>query len=188
MFPDAHRTRFLHSAGYYNRAPENRSEARFLGRGGAALQGEHFAIRQNADSIGVRRRAQGDTGGRSRCFPFCHPEEQRDEGSLKTIRKNGKITLLPFFPYRHTDGGECGAHKKGVPRKARRRGEKPPQSRRRTVNGRFPPSSRKILLSAQKNFRELICVNFLLPHHQQLLQIAVILPQVVLRHLVLQQV
>ena len=34
-----------------NRAPENRSEARFLGRGGAALQVEHFAIWQNADRI-----------------------------------------------------------------------------------------------------------------------------------------
>ena len=35
-----------------NRAPENRSGARFLGRGGAALQVEHFAKWQNADSIG----------------------------------------------------------------------------------------------------------------------------------------
>ena len=52
LVPDAHRARFLHSAGYYNRAPENRSEARFLGRGGAALQVEHFAKWQNADSIG----------------------------------------------------------------------------------------------------------------------------------------
>ena len=38
-------------AAYY-RAPENRSAARFLGRGGAALQVERFAVRQNADSIG----------------------------------------------------------------------------------------------------------------------------------------
>ena len=45
--------------------------------------------------------------------------------------------------------------KKGVPRKARRRGEKPPPARRSRAHGRFPPSSRKILLSAQKNFREL---------------------------------
>ena len=49
---DTHRARFLHSAGYNNRAPENRSGARFLGRGGAALQVEHFAKWQNADSIG----------------------------------------------------------------------------------------------------------------------------------------
>ena len=48
--------------------------------------------------------------------------------------------------------------KKGVPRKARRRGEKPPPARRSRAHGRFPPSSRKILLSAQKNFRELTIV------------------------------
>ena len=41
------------SARSIDRAPENRSEARFLGRGGAALQVERFAKRQNADSIGV---------------------------------------------------------------------------------------------------------------------------------------
>ena len=29
---NTHRARFLHSAGYYNRAPENRSGARFLGK------------------------------------------------------------------------------------------------------------------------------------------------------------
>ena len=45
----------------------------------------------------------------------------------KLFSKNGKITLLPFFPYEHTDGGECAARFiKGVPCNARRRGEKPP--------------------------------------------------------------
>ena len=94
-----------------NRAPENRSGARFLGRGGAALQVVRFAIRQNADSIGVRRRgrndkdglhfkrpirlrgslpvrrsAQGDKDRRSPRSPFCHPEAQRAEGSQKKCK------------------------------------------------------------------------------------------------------
>ena len=74
------------------------------------------------------------------------------------------MTLFPFFPYEHTDGGECAARFiNGVPCNARRRGEKPPQSRRRTVNGRFPPSSRKILLSAQKNFRESLLLLYHFP-------------------------
>ena len=47
----------------FYRAPENRNEVRFLGRGGAALQVVHFAQRQNADSMGERRRAQDDRGG-----------------------------------------------------------------------------------------------------------------------------
>ena len=46
----------------FYRAPENRNEVRFLGRGGAALQVVHFAQRQNADSMGERRRAQDDKG------------------------------------------------------------------------------------------------------------------------------
>ena len=167
-----------------NRAPENRSAARFLGRGGAALQVERFDKSQNADSIGERRRAQGDRrrrpaparpaarddrkegerpssvgcaatfpqGGRQELAPpvipiegvqppLCHPERaKRAEGSLKTrlaqakshfcasapnlrgsalagkvkprhfyskqYSKRGKTTLLPLFPYEHTDGGE----------------------------------------------------------------------------------
>ena len=58
---DTHRARPVRLCGK-NRVPENRSEARFLGRGGAALQVERFAKWQNADSIGERRRAQGDRG------------------------------------------------------------------------------------------------------------------------------
>ena len=53
-----HRARFLTRS--IDRAPENRSEARFLGRGGAALQVEHFTVRQNAGSIGERRRGRND--------------------------------------------------------------------------------------------------------------------------------
>ena len=74
------------------------------------------------------------------------------------------MTLFPFFPYEHTDGGECAARFiNGVPCNARRRGEKPPQSRRKAVNGRVPPSSRKILLSAQKNFRESLLLLYHFP-------------------------
>ena len=74
------------------------------------------------------------------------------------------MTLFPFFPYVHTDGGECAARFiNGVPCNARRRGEKPPQSRRKAVNGRVPPSSRKILLSAQKNFRESLLLLYHFP-------------------------
>ena len=166
------------------------------------MQVERFDKSQNADSIGERRRAQGDRrrrpaparpaarddrkegerpssvgcaatfpqGGRQELAPpvipiegvqppLCHPERaKRAEGSLKTIlaqakshfcanapnlrssaragkvkprhfyskqfSKNGKITLLPFFPYEQTDGGECGAHKKWrAPKGAPQRGE-----------------------------------------------------------------
>ena len=39
--------------------------------------------------------------------------------------------ILPFFPYEHTDGGECAARfNKREPLYARRRGEKPPPARR----------------------------------------------------------
>ena len=65
---------------------------------------------------------------------------------------------MPRFPYEHTDGGECGAHKKWrAPKGAPQRGETAASTTRnftRRAHGRFPPSSRKILLSAQKNFRE----------------------------------
>ena len=65
-----------------NRAPENRSAARFLGRGGAALQVVHFAIRQNADSTGERRRAQGDM---VELFPY--------EQIVKIIYGHGMIAV-----------------------------------------------------------------------------------------------
>ena len=48
----------------------------------------------------------------------CPPRAPRRAGWRRTpyrskqLRKRGKITLFPFFPYEHTDGGECGAHKK----------------------------------------------------------------------------
>ena len=158
-----------------------------FGKRRSRLAGRTFCHWQNVDSIGERRRAQGDRrrrpaparpaarddrkegerpssvgcaatfpqGGRQELAPpvipiegvqppLCHPERaKRAEGSLKTIlaqakshfcasapnlrssaragkvkprhfyskqfSKNGKITLLPFFPYGHTDGGECGA-------------------------------------------------------------------------------
>ena len=78
------------------------------------------------------------------------------------------MTLFPFFPYEHTDGGECGARFiNGVPCNARRRGEKPPPARRAKWRderiGRVPPSSRKILLSAQKNFREFLLLLYHFP-------------------------
>ena len=74
------------------------------------------------------------------------------------------MTLFPFFPYEHTDGGECAARFiNGELCNARRRGEKPLQSRRRAANNRFPPSSRKILLSAQKNFRESLLLLYHFP-------------------------
>ena len=78
------------------------------------------------------------------------------------------MTLFPFFPYEHTDGGECAARFiNGVPCNARRRGEKPPPARRAKWRderiGRFPPSSRKILLSAQKNFRESLLLLYHFP-------------------------
>ena len=55
----------------------------------------------------------------------------------------------------------------GVPCNARRRGEKPPPARRAKWRderiGRFPPASRKILLSAQKNFRESLLLLYHFP-------------------------
>ena len=42
----------------------------------------------------------------------------------KQYLKRGKIAFLPRFPYEHTDGGECGAHKKRrAPKGAPQRGE-----------------------------------------------------------------
>ena len=84
------------------------------------------------------------------------------------LSKKGKMTLFPFFPYEHTDGGECAARFiNGVPCNARRRGEKPPPARRAKWRderiGRFPPASRKILLSAQKNFRESLLLLYHFP-------------------------
>ena len=77
-------TRFLRSAGYNNRAPENRSEARFLGRGGAALQVVHFAFRQNADSIGARRRGRNDKDAVLYRDPSsrCAPQDDRGRGEF----------------------------------------------------------------------------------------------------------
>ena len=101
-----------------NRAPENRSGARFLGRGGAALQVVRFAIRQNADSIGVRRRgrndkdglhfqrpirlrgslfvrrsAQGDMAGERsmRHSPPCHPERGSEATKSKDLKSKCKM-------------------------------------------------------------------------------------------------
>ena len=77
-------TRFLRSAGYNNRAPENRSEARFLGRGGAALQVVHFAFRQNDDSIGARRRGRNDKDAVLYRDPSsrCAPQDDRGRGEF----------------------------------------------------------------------------------------------------------
>ena len=63
------------------------------------------------------------------------PPSPKGEGKTFVIpnkySKKGKITLFPFFPYEHTDEGECAARLiKGVPCNARRRGEKPPPARR----------------------------------------------------------
>ena len=44
LLPSVEMTKETRSTARKNRAPENRSAARFLGRGGAALQVEHFAI------------------------------------------------------------------------------------------------------------------------------------------------
>ena len=63
-FPDTHRARFLHSAGLQPFSVEmTERETRSTSR--LALL--------------VRRSAQGDIGGRSRCFPLCHPEARSDE-------------------------------------------------------------------------------------------------------------
>ena len=46
---------------------------------------------------------------------------------FQIILKKGKITLFPFFPYKHTDEGEAARRSiTGVPLNAARRGEKPP--------------------------------------------------------------
>ena len=47
----------------------------------------------------------------------------------KQLRKRGKITFLPRFPNEHTDGGECGAHKKRRAPKINRA----PENRRRQL-------------------------------------------------------
>ena len=104
------------------------------------MQVEHFAIRQNAGSIGVRRRGRNEKRGerrrpvRLRGFGFAFAAPLRVTGGVFALRlimlaparsaardgnklpvapnkylKKGKITLFPFFPYEHTDGGECGA-------------------------------------------------------------------------------
>ena len=106
-----------------NRAPENRSGARFLGRGGAALQVVRFAIRQNADSIGVRRRGRNDKDGLHFQRPIrlrgSLPVRRSAQGDKRkrpaparpavrgceklpiapSIKEKGKTTLLPFSPY-----------------------------------------------------------------------------------------
>ena len=92
-------------------------------------------------------------------FAVCKqsPARRGRRGILfQTIFKKGKITLFPFFPYKHTDEGEVSRRFiTGVPLNAARRGVKPLQSRCKAANNRFPPSSRKFLSSARKKFREL---------------------------------
>ena len=80
-----------------------------------------------------------DDGGGSRALrhslsvPARYAARGRNKISiaLNKYSKKGKITLFPFFPYEHTDGGECAARfNKREPLYARRRGEKPPPARR----------------------------------------------------------
>ena len=91
MFADA-LARKTHSTARKNRAPENRSAARFLGRGGAALQVVRFAIRQNADSIGVRRRGRNDKDG----LHFKRPVRLR--GSL-FVRRSAQGDIVGGEPH-----------------------------------------------------------------------------------------
>ena len=54
---------------------------------------------------------RGAAGGKIKPRHFYSKKYSRHFYSKKYSKK-GKITLFPFFPYEHTDGGECGAHKK----------------------------------------------------------------------------
>ncbi|HIX50201.1 MAG TPA: hypothetical protein H9851_02855 [Candidatus Borkfalkia faecavium] len=51
----------------------------------------------------------------------------------KQYLKRGKIAFLPRFPYEHTDGGECGAHKK---RRAPNTNRAPEKSQRSEIFGK----------------------------------------------------
>ena len=81
-----------------NRTPEKRSAARFLGRGEAALQVEHFAKWQNADSIGERRRAQGDRWRlpREGARRACGARKGR-AARAEVVRANGCLFVMPVL-------------------------------------------------------------------------------------------
>ena len=64
----------------------------------------------------ARSAARGDRKESAPLPSASPPPSPQGEGKTFIIpnkyAKRGKTTLLPLFPYKYTDGGECGAHKK----------------------------------------------------------------------------